>query len=764
MNQLIKSFLVIVLSSVFLFSQQQLAGSVEGSLLDQSTQSPLIGVNVIIMNTAIGTITDTNGKFSIKNVPVGNYSVQFRLIGYGTVTKTDIIVRSQRVTFVSAELSEQSLESEQVIVTAGYFQHNDVQPLSITSLSAEEIRRAPGSGGDVSRVIMGLPSLAKVNDQSNSLIVRGGSPLENAFFLDGIEIPNINHFPTQGATGGPIGMINVDLIDEVNFTAGGFSPAYGDKLSSILDMKMREGNRNNFDGQFDLSIMGFGGVIEGPMSDKGSYLLSVRRSYLDYIIKMFDVGTSVAPRYGDIQGKITYDISPEHKLSIVTLNGDDHNNPSRTVAEENDMLFYGNQDIYQNAAGVVWRALWKSNFVSTTTAGWQSSQYKEDFFETNTGLPMVKNHSTDASFSIRNSNHIRFSDIHSLEFGAEVKLLMNSYDNMFGAYTNAVGDSTASFSINRSFNETKIGGFINYIVRPLNGLTTTIGVRTDYFSFNGRFTVSPRATLSYQFNELTSIKLASGMYYQNMPIVLLSQSLSNKYLQDPYAVHYIFGIDHLLSEDTKFGIEIYQKEYYDFPVDPSDPSLFLLDEIFYRNGLYFDHTILTNDGKARSRGIEVTLQKKLAQNFYGIASATFFRTEYKGADEVWRNRVFDNRVIVSAEGGYKPNKEWEFSARWIYAGGTPFTPLDLVQSARLQRSVFDPNKINGSRYPAYHSMNVRFDKRFYFANSNLVLYLSAWNVYNRKNVATYFWNEKEGKQGTIYQWNLLPIFGAEYEL
>ncbi|MFA5835098.1 MAG: TonB-dependent receptor [Bacteroidota bacterium] len=764
MKQLFKSFFVLILSSFFLFSQQHLTGTIEGIVLDHATKSPLIGANIVLLNTTIGSITDTDGKFSIKNVPVGNYSVQMRMVGYATATKTDIIIRSQRITTVSGSLFEQALESEQVTITAGYFQQNDVQPLSITSFSAEEIRRAPGSGGDISRVIMTLPSLAKVNDQSNSLIVRGGSPLENAFYLDGIEIPNINHFPTQGATGGPIGMINVDLIDEVNFYTGGFSAAYGDKLSSILDLKMREGNRNEFDGQFDLSIMGFGGVVEGPIGEKGSYLLSARRSYLDYVVKIFDIGTSVVPRYGDIQGKITYDLSQQHKLSLIFINGDDHNNPTRSVAEENDMLYYGNQDIYQTAGGIAWRALWSGNFYSMTTVGYQATIAQEDFFETNTGLPLVRNHSTEASIGIRNSNHLRISESHSLEFGGEAKQLMQTYDNAFGAYSTAFGDSTTPASIGNNVNEVKIGAFFTYIVRLFEGLTATIGTRADYFSFNDRVTVSPRLSLSYQLNDLTSFKLASGMYYQNMPLSLLVQSAANKSLHDPYAVHYIVGIDHILGEAAKASVEIYQKEYYDFPVDPSDPSLFLVDEIFYRNGLYFHHKPLSNDGKARSRGIELTLQKKLAKDFYGIVSATLFRTEYKGADDVWRNRVFDNRIILSAEGGYKPNSEWEFSARWIYAGGTPYTPFDLTQSSQLKRGIFNSNKINGSRYPAYHSMNVRFDKRFHFEHSNLVLYLSAWNVYNQKNVATYFWNEKENKLNTIYQWNLLPIFGVEYEL
>jgi outer membrane receptor for ferrienterochelin and colicin len=764
MKQFFTSFFVVFIFSCFLFPQQQSTGTIEGFALDQTTQIPLISANVLVMNTAFGAVTDADGNFTINNVSAGSYSIQFRMIGYSTITKTDVIVRPARISTVSAELSESAVESEQVVVTAGYFQQNDIQSMNSVGFSREEIRRAPGSGGDVSRIIMSLPSLAKVNDQSNSLIVRGGSPLENAFYIDGIEIPNINHFPTQGATGGPIGMVNVDLIDEVNFHTGGFSPTYGDKLSSILDIRFREGNRKEFDGQLDLNIAGFGGVAEGPIGEHGSYLLSARRSYLEYVMKMFDVGTTVAPTYGDVQGKFVFDLSSNHKLSIAGLYGDDHNNPDLKAALENDMLAYGNQDIYQSAVGIVWRALWGEHAYSTTTVGYLSSKFNEDFFETNTGIHLIQNRSIEAAVSLRNINHVKFSSAHFVEFGIDIKRLMNEYDNFYGAFSNAVGDSTDAAMVSQNISANKVGGFFNYIVQPFGGLTLTIGSRADYFSINDRVTVSPRASLSYQINELTIFKMSSGVYYQNLPLLLISQNNANKSLKDPYAVHYIVGLDHLLSEDTRLNVEVYMKEYYDFPVDPADPSLFLVDEVFYRYGFFLNHGALSNSGKARSGGIEITLQKKLAEDFYGLASVTFFRTEYKGTDDIWRNRVFDNRFIVSAEGGYKPNVEWEFSARWIYAGGTPYTPFDLTQSAQLKRGVFEANNINGARYPAYHSMNVRFDKRFHFESSNLVLYLSAWNVYNQKNVAAYFWNEKENKQDTIYQWNLLPIFGVEYEL
>ena len=756
--------LSMVLFTCSLYAEQKPVGTLDGIVLDATTQTPLIGVNVFVVNTTFGGVTDPDGKFVIKNLPVGNYSVQYRMIGYATVTKTDIIIRPQRNTTVNAELSELTLESEQVVVTAGYFQQNDVQQMNSVGFSREEIRRAPGSGGDVSRIIMSLPSLAKVNDQSNSLIVRGGSPLENAFYIDGIEIPNINHFPSQGATGGPIGMVNVDLIEEVNFHTGGFSPSYGDKLSSILDIKFREGNRNEFDGQFDLSILGFGGVVEGPFGEKGSYVVSARRSYLDYVMNMFDIGTTVAPRYGDAQGKIVYDLSQNHKVSVVGLYGDDHNNPDLNAALENDMVYYGPQEIYQGAGGVVWRALWGKIGYSTTSVGYLSSIFNEDYYETNTYLHLLRNRSTESALSLRNNNHLQIASHHAVEFGIDIKRLTNEYDNFYAAYTDAVGDSTPAAVNRQKLSAHKIGGFASYIVQPFSGLNVSLGSRVDYFSINNRVTVSPRGSLAFHIDELTTFRISSGVYYQNLPLLLVSQSRTNRALKDPYAVHYITGVDRLLTEDTKLSVEVYLKEYYDFPVDPADPSLFLVDELFYRGGFFLNHGALSNSGKARAGGVEITLQKKLAQDFYGLANATLFRTEYKGADDVWRKRVFDNQIIVSAEGGYKPNNEWEFSARWIYAGGTPFTPFDLAQSQQLQRSVFDGGRINGARYPAYHSMNVRFDKRFHFATSNLILYLSAWNVYDRRNVAAYFWNEKENKQDTIYQWNLLPIFGVEYEL
>ena len=283
-------------------------------------------------------------------------------------------------------------------------------------------------------------------------------------------------------------------------------------------------------------------------------------------------------------------------------------------------------------------------------------------------------------------------------------------------------------------------------------------MRADYFSYNENIVVSPRFALSYQLTYKTSINGAAGIFYQNLPLLLLTQNESNKNLKNAKATHYVLGINHLLTDNTKLTLEVYQKNYKDFPMDPQQPASFIIDKNYFDN-----YGTLVDNGEALSQGVELMIQKKLAENFYGLVSVSYFRSRYKGGDGIWRERDFDNRVTFSIEGGYKPNNKWEFSTRWIYAGGVPYTQFDIEKSKQNHRAAYDENRINEDRYPDYHSMNIRFDRRFNFSSSNIVFYLSAWNVYNRKNIANYYWNDKEQKQDEVYQWGLLPIFGVEYE-
>jgi len=309
-----------------------------------------------------------------------------------------------------------------------------------------------------------------------------------------------------------------------------------------------------------------------------------------------------------------------------------------------------------------------------------------------------------------------------------------------------------------------MAGFFSVGFNLLKNISSTVGVRADYFDFNESVNIAPRASVCYKIDESFSINASHGLFYQELPFVVLSQLNPGKRIKTPNATHTIIGLDKKIFDDTRLLIEAYNKEYDDFPIDPAQANLFLMDEIYY-NGFenFLNHTHIIFIGRARSQGIELTLQKKMASDFYGLLAASYSKSQYRKSNGKWLDRVYDNRLTFSIEGGYKPNNLWEFSLRWIYAAGAPYTPFDPQASTNLNRAVLDENKINGKRYQDYHSMNIRFDRRFHFDRTNLVFYLSVWNAYNRKNVATYFWNQKENKQDVIYQWRMLPIFGFEYE-
>ena len=754
----------ILFSSSLGVSAQPTSGSIEGRVFDADTRSPLIGAHVVILGTSSGAATDDRGEYVIKNVSVGSYNLKVSYIGYAPSIITEVIVKPARAARVDVGLRISAFQTHEVKVTPQFYPGSGENPTSAVTFSYEEIRRAPGAAGDVSRIMMNLPSVGEVNDQSNGLIVRGGSPIENAFFVDNIEIPNINHFPTQGTTSGPIGLINVDLIREVSFYSGGFSAEYGDRLSSVMDIKFREGNRKNFLGQVNLDFAGFGGVAEGPLfSDRGSWLISVRRSYLDLLIKTIDMGTSVAPRYGDYQWKAVYDLDGSNSLELLGIFGDDHNNPDSKAAVENDMVYYGNQDHYQTTNGLNWRVLWGNTGYSNTSLSLTTESFNEQSYETGSGHLLENNRSLEETLSLRNVDHLRLDTANVAEFGIELKDVIGNYNVVYGSYTDALGNSSPGSTLNTDLRAGKAGVFVSLLSHLTPFLSSTVGLRADYFSYNRNIDLSPRASLTMKLGGTSSVTASAGVYYQSLPLILLAQNPGNRNLGDLNAIHYIAGFERLLTESTKLSIDVYQKEYSNFPVDPQQPSLFLIDELYYRYGFFFDHGDLTGNGRARSRGIELILQKRMAKDFYGMISASYSSSQYLGGGAAWINRVYDNRVIFCVDGGYKPNSEWEFSARWIYAGGIPYTPFDVAASRSLDRGVLDAGKINAERLPPYHCLNVRFDKRFNFTGSDVVCYLSVWNVYDRKNVAQYFWNQVKNDQGTIYQWGILPVFGIEYE-
>ena len=743
------------------------SGGVRGVLVDAETKQPLIGANILLQPSERGTITNEHGVFEFLNVPVGTYVLRFSYLGFETLFVSDVVVRVGRTANVTAELQPVILESEGIEVSAGYFQRDDAQPVSVATFSAEEVRRTAGAGGDISRIINGLPGMARVDDMRNSLVVRGGSPMENGFFVDNIAIPNINHFPTQGSSGGPIGLINVDLIDDVSFSAGGFSAAYGDRLSSVMEIQLREGNRESSEYQFDLNFAGVGLVAEGGLAEEqGAWLISARRSYLDFLIDTVfkDEAGAALPVYSDYQAKLTYDLNDRDKITFLDILGLDESNIEQADALEEAENYFGSWKNAENTVGVNWRHLWRGNGVSNTSLSHAFTRYDISTSRTATGDALYANRSSEHHVRLRNTNYYRLSEAHHLEFGADVDLQRAGYDQRYAAGVDPLGQTLPLTVVDESFTSWRAGVYASYRWKPLWRFSTTIGVRMDRFSYTKQTLFAPRFAASLNLTAKTALNTAFGLYHQQLPLVLLTQSPTNRSLQNPLALHMIVGIQHMLAEHTRLSIEAYSKLYDQFPIDPSQGALFIIDQLFYDQNVYQQHAALIDDGKARTRGVEIMVQKKLARKIYGLISAAYFRSQYRDASGAWRNRVFDNRLVFSTEGGFKPDEKHEFSLRWTYAGGRPYTPFDVDASREQGQGVFDISRINAVRMPDYHSLSLRFDRRFYLKRSTLIAYLSVWNVYGRRNTAGFFWNEVENQPESIEQWGTLPIFGLELEL
>ncbi|MHB8095481.1 MAG: TonB-dependent receptor [Candidatus Aminicenantales bacterium] len=738
-------------------------GTIRGTVTDADVRSPIPYVEVTIAGTSFKAVTDDEGRFNLMNVPVGVYSLRFSGRFYGSRIETDVVVKSERITFLDVGLRLEAMDEfrEEITVSADAFPTTGDSSAGSIGFSSEEIRRAAGSAGDVSRIIGGLPSIARTNDMTNTLVVRGGSPAENAFYLDNIRIPNINHYPTLGSSAGAIGLLNVDFIKDVRFQAGGFSPLFGNRLSSVMDIGFREGNTVEPDFQASLDMMGIGIAAEGPLpKDSGSWLLGIRRSYMDLLIDL--MGQGVTPLYGDVQAKVTFKPSARSRLSLLCLAGSDRSGTIKEDAVRDDESFFGRLDTREYTVGLNGFTMLGSSGYSETSLSFSRIEYTSASFHTVSEDLARKGDDSEASVALRNVNVLRLSGRNKLTFGAEIERAIDDYDREFGPLIDPLGNVFPASRDRYSVRRNAFALFVDHAWSPADRLTINLGFRADRCDPSPRFLFSPRLSLNWRLGRRVSFNLAGGVFRQPLPSILLGGKNGSGPAGIPVAYHAVAGFSLFPASDTRLTIEAYRKEYAHLPMDPLQPSLCLFDEAFTA-GYFGVHDTILDRGKARSYGLEILLQKKLTGRLHGIIGASLFRSEYRGLDGRTRDRAYDNRRIFTVEGGYKLDRGWELGLKWNYAGGAPYTPFDLEASRAAGTGIFDPSRINGSRLPAYHSLNLRCDKRFNFSGSNLIVYLSIWNAYGRKNAAASYWNTNVQGPGFVRMWGLLPVLGIEFE-
>ncbi len=749
---------VFTLSSVGLIrvstlsSEPVKSGEIRGTISDAKTHKPVAWVNITLRGTPFGTMSDEDGRFGIEGFPVGTYSIIVARIGYRTLVTTDVVVSTGRPVHLDLALEETVLEGEGMNVVADYFHIDNDATSSTRSFNHEELRRLPGGIEDINRVMVSMPGVATQSDQINSLVVRGGVPIENLTLYDNIELPNASHFGQLGDTGGPIGMINIDLIREANFYAGGFPVKYGDKISSVLDIELREGDRESMASDVGISIFGIGGLFEGPLDEgRGSWMGSYRKSYLDLL--KGSVSLTAVPHYQDLQGKIVYDLNPRNRLSFVGIGGIDD-----VHIEESENQFERNVDEImvrtdQHAIGLNWYSFWAERGHSVVTL---SRVYNNNLVEVkdDDGSTIFRTDSWEKETTLKGEVRYDTGTWGNLLAGAQVKILDFSHqtwsedDALFSGEVDTIVIKPG-FDVRARDKTCKVGLFLHTNQSLLTDrFILRGGLRFDYFTLTGATDLSPRLGLTYNITKRTFLNASYGIFSQTPPLNWITSSLpENLSLDNIRCDHLIFGIERLINDDLKFTVELYNKDYRDYPVELSDTT-----------------NVRANTGRGFSRGVDVFLQKKLFDRYHGLVSYSYSVARAETPLDGEYDWNYDFRHIFTSILGIRLSDTWEISGRWRYMGGRPYTPIvdSVEKSPGDWLPIYAENK-NSARRPAYHRLDVRIDRRFHFRSWNLVLYVEVENVYNRKNLWGYVWNYEKNRTEKVYQFGRIPVGGLSFE-
>ncbi|MBZ0177702.1 MAG: TonB-dependent receptor [Melioribacteraceae bacterium] len=739
---------------------QAQTGTIRGKVVDVLTKEPLPGVNIIVLDTDFGAASNIEGEYSIPNVPVGLYRVQASFIGYKQQIRTDIVVNSARPAVVNFELQESAIELEGVTVATDYFEKSPTELGNITALSYEEIRRSPGGFEDVVRALSILPGVAQAAAGRNDLVVRGGAPSENLYLVDDFVVPNINHFGTQGATGGALSYINLDFVNNTTFSTGGFSTIYGDKLSSVLAIKLREGRKDRFGGKGTISATQFGLNLEGPVTEGSSFLFSIRRSYLDFIFNA--AGFNFVPEYYDALLKYDYKIDNKNRISYLFVGALDRvkfNNENEEDIFDNAQILGSNQNQY--VTGVSYRHLFDKGFYTLSLS---RNYIKYESFQNDTLLqPLFVNNSKEAEHELKFNSIFKIYKESEFSLGFSAKHIDFESDLYLSNYVTTFGDSLLLNSLSARKNYYKLGAFTQFSTLFFDRLNVSVGVRGDYFNaLETKFYASPRISLSLPLSASLSLNLSSGFYHQFPSYIWLNTFESNTKLKAVKVIQYIAGFEHILRSDLRFKLEAFYKDYSNYPASTLREYLVLANTGAGYGGSptnfdSFGLDPLVSEGVGEARGIEFSAQKRSSDvPHYALFSLTYSESKFKGLDGIERNGAYDQRWIVNLSGGYIFNERWEASFKFRFATGSPYTPYNEDGTQSIE-------KYNTMRYPDSHSLDIRIDRRWNFERWTLIAYIDVQNIYNRSNPSTINWDYKEMKSDIESSIGILPSIGVSIE-
>lgn len=745
MKRLLSLLLFCNITISFLLAQP--VHQVKGTVIDKSSRQPLEFINVMIVGLNKGGVTNAEGKFSIGQVPPGIYRLQASAIGYKTVTTPEYIL-STRDLHIQIEMEENQTELEGVTVTASPFRRDIESPVSLRIIGLQEIEKSPGANRDISRIVQSYPGVAfSPIGYRNDLIVRGGSPSENRFYLDGVEIPNINHFSTQGASGGPVGILNADLIREVNFYTGAFPTDKGNALSSVLDFKLRDGDmeRNSLKATLGASEVSL--ASNGHLGKKTSYLVSVRQSYLQFLFDM--LGLPFLPTFTDAQFKLKTRFDARNELTVLGLGGIDKMKlNTKADDEDNEYILSYLPKIQQETftLGAVYRhyagAHVQSVVASHSYLNNRNTKYQQND-ESDPDRLMLRLRSTEQNTQLRLENSSSFRNW-KVTVGTSLDYSQYSNTTFQKVYT----DRAQTFDYHTYLGIMRWGlfGTVNYTSID-ERFTASLGLRADANNYSAAMKdlsdqLSPRLSLSYQLTEHWSLSGNAGLYYQLPPYTALGFKNNNGLYANKYALRYMqvsqgsIGLNWRKGDTFEVSVEGFYKDYDKIPLSVADGIPLTCKGNDYG---VIGNELLTSTAQGRSYGAELLLKWLVAKKLNLASSFTLFKSEYRTDKESeYIASAWDNRFIFNLRGTYNLPRHWSVGMKVSCIGGAPYTPYDADKSSLVTawnaqgKPYYDYTRYNEERLPAFTQVDIRIDKTFYLKRCMLGFYIDLQNIAGSK--------------------------------
>mgnify|MGYP000009113135 FL=1 len=730
-------------------------GVVKGRVFDLTSNEAIPFANVVVYGTTQGRATDEEGRFRLENVPPGLVRLEVSSIGYQTLVTVGFLLGTAGERTENIGLEPASTTLKQVVVKANPYRKTVETPVSIQRIGIAEMEKNPGGNRDISKVVQSMPGVLSSPAFRNDFVVRGGGPAENRFYLDGVELPILNHFATQGASGGVVSIVNIDFVKEVNFFSGAFPAAYGNMMSSMLEFRQIEGNPDRVKTRVTFGATDYGLSLDGPLAPKTTFIVSARRSYLKMLFGI--IGLPFLPVYNDMQFKTVTRLNARNEWTLLGIGGYDINRLNTDLKNPDDHQKYLLDWLPESRQ-------W--SYTLGTTFKHYGNNWYHFFVLSRSGLynkvekytgndrhnpKTIDYRSGESENKFRFEHHRYAANGFKLQVGAGIEYA--HYDNTTARRLFAAGEAIDQY-YSRALNMWKWAVF-GQVSRSFfsERLALSLGFRADGCNYTGKTAalyrqISPRFSFSYSFDECWSLNGNIGRYYQLPAYTTLGFAdaggvLVNKRNKTGYigADHYVLGVEYRPGTTTRITLEGFYKTYDHYPVSLTDSVALANKGTDY---VAVGDEAVRPVGQGRAYGLELMLR---TQEFYGVVASlayTWYYSEFKQLDENLQNTrryipsSWDNRHIFSLTATRRIGKSWDLGFKWRYVAGGPYTPYDRETSARIEawdakhQPYYDYSRFNTLRLPAFHQLDVRVDKSFFFRKWSLIFYADIQNIYNYK--------------------------------